>query len=379
MKSYNQYIISKNAIRLNLSKFRKINKNCKVCAVVKANGYGVGFENVVSQIDDKVDFYAVASFCEAIMLRKITNKPILILNFVPKQSIYECIKNNISISVCDYEQLKVLCKYIKNSKNKFNDGKLKNKKLNIHFAINTGMNRVGFKSKDLFIKALILLKKYKKFMNIEGIFTHFYKANNNHTTRKQFCIFMQYINILSLHFDIKQIIKHVSNSLAATKYKKYNLDMVRLGIILYGSLENKTFLKKLNLKPAISIKSKLIDFQMIKKGESVGYDASFVASKDMTIGVVPLGYADGIFRNYSKNGFVLCCGKKCKIVGRICMDMFMVDISKTHAKIFDEVVVIGKDKFGNKISVEDLAKKCNTISYEILTNIKKSRFNVKIA
>ena len=132
------------------------------------------------------------------------------------------------------------------------------------------------------------------------------------------------------------------------------------------------------LKQVLSIKSKIINITNIKEGECVGYNRSFVAKKDMVVATIPLGYADGIFRSFSKRGKVLCCGKFCKVIGNICMDMFMIDITKTEAKLFDEVVLIGSDNFGNKIDIDTFASWCNTISYEILTSIKQDRFDVII-
>lgn len=378
MESFNNYIISKKAIYHNLKILKKINKDCKVCAVVKANGYGLGAQNVVKQVDNNIDFYAVACMREAIELRKHTQKPVLILNFVPIKSFENCIKLNISISVCGLDEVKLLCKYINNHKKDFYNTDKAFKKINIHLAINTGMNRVGFKNVNDFFGAIKQLKKYQRFINIEGIFTHFHNSANDEKTNNQFCIFMQFVKILSLYFDIDKIIKHVANSYSAVKNKKYGLDMVRVGILLYGSLEDKKYLNKLKLKQTLQIKTKIINITHIKKGEFVGYGKNFVAKKDMIIGTIPLGYADGIFRSYAKKGFVLCGGKRCKIVGNICMDMFMIDVSNIKAKIFDEVVVIGVDKFGNEITIDEVAKNCDTISYEILTNIKKQRFEVKI-
>ena len=377
MKSFSNYIINSNAIRHNFKQCKKLLTGTKICVVVKANAYGIGANVVVKQLDDLTDYYAVACFLEAERLRELTDKPILTLNFVDISQIDFCVKNYISITIASLFQLQKVIKFL-NNKNEAQKEIIKSYGgLKIHFAINTGMNRIGFNSINEFYQSVILLKKCS-YLQLEGIFTHFYYAESLRDTEQQNRIFMQYLNLLKLHFDMSKIIVHAANSIAALRYKKYNYDMVRLGIVLYGGLKLKAKNNySLNFKDVVSIKSKIIAVRKIKRGDAVGYNKSFVAKKDMTIATIPLGYADGIFREFALKGKVLISGKKCKVVGNICMDMFMVDISNIEAKIFDEVVLIGNDKFGNCITLLEFANFCNTISYEVLTNVKRSRFNVK--
>lgn len=355
VESFSDYIVNRKAIRQNLIEYKKIDNNSKICAVVKADGYGIGAENVVDAIDDMTDFYAVACFKEALSLRNLTEKPILILNFVEPEVLNECAQKNISISVSNFKQVMEIEKFC-------------DKNIKIHLAINTGMNRIGFSQLSEFEKTLEYLKSQNKIL-IEGIFTHIYNASNRNDTKKQICIFMQYINLLSKYFDSAKIIKHASASLSAVRYPEYRFDMVRLGILLYGDIDNKI----LTLNNALKIKTTITNVYKIEKGESVGYGKNFVAKKQMKIATVPLGYADGIFRQYAKTGEVFVKGKRCKILGNICMDMFMIDITNKKIKIGDNVEILGKN-----ISLSEVAKKSLTISYEILTNIKKRRFNVKI-
>ena len=145
--------------------------------------------------------------------------------------------------------------------------------------------------------------------------------------------------------------------------------MVRLGILLYGGLDDRV----VKTNTVLEIKSKIISLNKIKKGDCVGYGKKFVATKDMEIATIPIGYADGIFRSYGKNGFVIINNHNCKIVGTICMDMLMADVTGINSKVGDEVALIGEN-----LSLKTFADNCGTISYEILTSIKKSRFNVKI-
>ena len=369
MQSFNEYIIKAKNLKNNIKSIKK-RVDSKICAVVKADGYGLKIENILPIIDDLVDFYAVACFKESKITRRFTNKKILVLNCVPNSCVIDCVNNDISISILNLKQLKGVISILKKSKTK--------NKLNIHFAINTGMNRIGFKEKNEFYKAVLLCKRNQSLVNIEGIFTHFYNAEFFDITEKQVGIFMQFLNILALHFDISEIIKHTSNSVGSILYKDFEFDMVRIGIGMYSAM-NESCLKHKHFVflDAVEIKSKIVNISNVKKGEHIGYGNTF-AKKDMKVATIPLGYADGIFRCYAKKGYVLCCGKFCKIVGRICMDMFMIDVSHINANLYDEVILIGTDKFGNKITLNDVAKCCDTISYEILTSIKQNRFDVKI-
>lgn len=338
--------------------YKKVDNLSKVCAVVKADGYGIGAKNVVHAIDDYVDFYAVACFVEAAKLRKLTKKNILVLNTVRSQTLKFCADSNISISLYSFDQAVEIAK------------QKKIEKIKVHIAINTGMNRVGFSSVEEFEKTLKYIKSNKSKIVVEGIFTHFYNAASEADTKKQYRIFMQYLNVLAKYYDASKIIKHACASLAAVKYSSFRLDMVRLGILLYGDIDESNIL---SLKPVLKIKSKVVGVTNVKAGQSVGYGKGFVAKNNLIVATVPLGYADGIMRAFAKSGTVCVNGNKCKVAGNICMDMFMIDVTEKGVHVGDTVEIIGKNQ-----TAGDIASCCNTISYEILTNIKKNRFNVKI-
>ena len=358
MSSFSEYIVKTKAIRHNLLEYKRIDSKSKICAVVKANGYGIGAENVVNSVDDLVDFYAVACFVEAEKLRKITSKNILILNFVDKNDLKQCASKNISVSISTLADAKKIVK------TDFN-GRVK-----VHLAINTGMNRIGFCDLNEFCKTLSYISKNLHKICIEGIFTHLYNAKNFEDSKKQICIFNQYLKVLSKHFDISKIVKHTVASFGAVEYPEFRFDMVRLGILLYGGLEETT---KLNLKQVVEIKSKIIKINELNTKSNVGYGKNIVKKNVKKIATIPLGYADGILRSLSGSGFVLINNTLCKIVGNVCMDMFMVDITNTNAKINDKVFVLN-----NELTLNKIATFANTISYEILTNIKKDRFDVKV-
>jgi len=290
---------------------------------------------------------------------QFTNKPIIILNFVPENTIFECAKNGFEISVSNFSQLLQIKKYSNN------------KKINVHLAVDTGMHRIGFDSFEKFEKALKFIKNSKN-IEIKGIFSHIYNAKNKKDTQKQNQIFEKYLQILSKYFDISKITKHLLASESAIKYPEYRYDMVRLGIVLYANFDGKE-----QFCDAVQIKSKIVGIKEVNIGESVGYNKKFIAKQKTKIAIIPIGYADGIWRSYAKKGYVLLNDNFCKIVGNICMDMFAVDITGIDTKIGDTVTIIGADK-KNKISLNQIAKWQDTICYEFLTNIKQNRFNIKI-
>lgn len=364
MKSFSDYIIDIKAIRHNILQIEKAVNDTKICAVVKADGYGLGTKNFVPSIDDLVFCYAVACFKEAVELRKSTQKDILILNTIPKENLVFCAENNFEISVFSKSQILQMIKVF---------SKKSGKKLKLHLAVNTGMNRIGFADEQEFFETVKLIIMHKDLFEIAGIFTHIYNAICKKDTELQIKIFKRYINILK-KLGVENIIVHSSATTAGIDYANFRFDMIRLGIGMYGFFDGKT---KLNLKQTISLESKIIKLTEIKQGDRVGYGKNFVAKHNMTIATIPLGYADGIFRCYAKKGFVIINNCLCKIVGNICMDMFMCDVTKANARINDKVIVIGKSK-SHKIDCHDIAKKCNTICYEVLTNIKKNRLNIKI-
>ena len=356
MNSFCTYKVLLNNIQKNLKTYKKIDGKSKICAVVKANAYGLGVQNVVPKIESLVDCFAVANFQEAAEVEKLTNKKIIILNFVPKDLIGACAEKSFQISVSNFAQLLWLRKC------------LKNQKIDVHLAVDTGMHRIGFDNTFEFEKSLKYIKKHKN-ISIVGIFSHIFNAKCQKDTQKQNAVFQKYLEVLSKHFDTKSITKHLLASEGAVRYPELRYDMVRLGILLYANFDGKNFCD------AVELKTKIIAIKNLEKGDSVGYCKKFVAKKKTKIGVVPIGYADGVLRCTMKKGYVLYNGKFCKIVGNVCMDMFAVDLTDTNAKVGDNITLIGKSK-SEQIFLSDVARWQNTICYEILTNIKQNRLNV---
>ena len=305
-------------------------------AVVKADCYGLGIKCVKSILKGGANYLAVSSLDEALKVRKITNERILVLEPINIKYIDKASQNNITLTISSLEYLK----------------KVKDKKFTCHIKINTGMNRLGIST------CYELNKVYNIIMNsnikLEGIYTHLYKADDENITNEQFKVF-EYI---TKDIDLSKIeIVHIPNSKYITNYKKKEyVNGCRMGIIMYG------FDDKLNLDSVFSLRSKIIEIKHIKSGETVGYDGKYIASKDEIIGIVPIGYRDGIIR-HNTGRYIYINDKKYEIIGNICMDMLFVLIDNT-VNINDTVYII---KDNNHIN--EIAKYLDTINYEIMCSI----------
>lgn len=360
MKSYTNFIVSKTNLIHNIELIKSnLKNNVKLCAVVKANAYGHNIKKLAPIMEPKVDFFAVAMVCEAVELRLIVReKPILILGKVDITQVKKCLKKNISIQLDNIE----LAQKIE---------KLKlNGKINVHLKINTGMNRFGV-SNYIQFKKLINFVVNSKNINLEGIFTHFAtKLDNKKFINIQYSKFKKYVKYAKKINS--NIIAHCANSCATINICSMQMDMVRCGYALYNKMNN----SPIKLENVLSIKSKIVNIIKIKKGESVGYDRSFIAKEKTVVAVVPIGYADGFDRRLSNNFKVLINGSFCNVVGRVCMDVFMVDITKKpNIKLFDEVTLLGLDNYGNEISLIDYANALGTSTYEILLKFNYKRMN----
>ncbi len=331
---FNKVIIHKDNLINNIKQVKTENSNSKICAMIKANAYGVGDRQVVQILEEYVDFWGVACFFEANRIRKITNKKILIVGVIEK----DFVDDRFSYSCGDLDDVMFLIGLKKN--------------INIHLKVNSGMNRYGFKDMGEFKKALSLISNSN--LNLEGLYTHF--ATRDENVQKQMRVFKKFV-VLTKKFGFDPIV-HADNSFVNEKFN-HNLDMVRVGYSLYARSDG-WFL------PAIEIKSEVVKIQKVKKGELVGYDYRFVAKNDMNVAIIPLGYADG---------FDLKCvgmelninNKKCKVIN-VCMDCFMLDVSQVEIKKGDEVFLINKF---NPINL--YSDHLETSGYEILTKFSHIR------
>lgn len=357
MKSFSDFIVDTKRLKNNAYNIKsKLDRNVKLCAIVKANAYGMGVETVCKSLYGIVDFFAVSSVFEAINIRvfdKIT--PIIVLGVTEIDNLIICAGNNISVSVSNLEKLTQITSFCEKQKIH----------LNIHIQVNTGLNRYGFRSIAIFRETLKILRN-SNYVQLQGVYSHFAtKDNDIGFIKKQFVRFGQF----KKYVKDDNVIFHIANSYATLYDKKFHLDMVRNGFLLYGGTKN-----NIGNKFILTIKSKLANVSEIKKGDTIGYDRTFVAKKNMIVGVVPIGYADGYDRRLSNKFYVLINGEKCPIVGNICMDCFMVDITKISAKVGDVVVLLGSQK-GNEITLFDIAKVLDISPYEVLLKFNYRRMN----
>lgn len=323
----------------------------KLMPVVKANAYGHGLLEIAKICQkEKVDYLAVATFDEAMILRRNNIKlPILIIGFIDKDQIEEAIKNNITLSIYDLKEAEAIKKACR---------KLR-KKAKIHLKLDTGMHRLGFLPKD-FVPAYKKLLRDECF-EIEYIYSHFADVTNSDYRNFQLQVLNDTLaKIRKENLPVPKI--HFCRSDALTDKTTY-FDMIRPGLAIYGLSKIK------GLKPALTFKTKIAQIKNIKKGDCVGYSLTFRAPKDMRIATIAVGYADGYGRNLSNRGEVLIKGVRCPVIGRVCMNLTIINISKlSEPQIGDEVVLIGKSG-KEEMSAFEVAKKIDTIPYEIVSRI----------
>jgi alanine racemase len=350
-----QVLISKSALVHNLRAYRRAVGAIKIMSVVKSEAYGHGMNLVARSIEKETDWFAVASGSEALKLRKTgIKKPILVLSFYDNSEIVELIKRKASLVVYDLKQANLISSATR---------KLKTK-ANVHLKVDTGTSRLGIMPKDVakFVDKLLRLPN----INIEGVFSHFAASEENvEFTKKQNHLFNAVIEELEWR-GIKPI-KHIACTAAAIIAPESDHDMVRLGIGLYG-LWPSDILKqkaKFKLKPALAWQTTVIQIKDLPKGTFVGYGNTFQTERPTKLAVLPVGYFDGYDRKLSNLGEVFVNGKRCKILGRVCMNLTMVDVTDIiNVKVGDKVELIGKN-----IPADELAKKIRTINYEVVSRI----------
>lgn len=330
-------------------------KGCLFMAVVKANGYGHGAKQVAkAALEAGADRLGVATIEEAKELRTGGIKaPIHILTGFELDKASSLIKLNLIPSIYNEEQFATISKL--------------NKRITVHIKVDTGMGRIGI-SPELLVPFVKKIKQNNN-INIEGVFTHFATADeeNSSYAKQQLKVFVNSIRSLAAE-GFTFPINHAANSAATILNPATHFQMVRVGVSLYGLHPSEHTKSKINLKPALSWHSKLTYVKSMTAGQAVSYGATFKLKKDGIIGTVPVGYADGYSRSLSNNAEVLVNGKKVKQVGRVCMDQFMVDLDNLEAKPEDKVTLIGHQG-REEITADDLAKKLNTINYEIVCGI----------
>lgn len=331
----------------NIKTIRAIDDISMFCAVIKANGYGLGSTEIAQEIEDYVDYFAVARVNEAIVLRRVgITKPIMILGYVSFMDVNTCIDYDIEIPIYDLEYSKKINNCI-------------DRKVKVHLALDTGHSRIGFREFEI-----DKIRELKNLENLEVIsaFSHYSTADEADTsyTELQTERFYNILNEISDDFDFKFL--HISNSAGAIKHSHLR-DMARVGIAMYGiypsdEVKNETSIK---LEKSFEVKSVVTFVKDVAKGTPISYGRTYVTEKDTRVATVLIGYADGYPRALSNNGQLMINGKMCSILGRVCMDQLMVDVTNMDVKIGDEVIVYP--------DIYTEAAKIDTIVYELMTSI----------
>lgn len=349
--------IDAKAVLHNLAYFKqKLNPETKMLVVVKAFGYGSEAVEIAKIVQDQVDYFAVAYSDEGIALREAGIKtPILVLH--PQiQNLERIVQYYLEPNLYNF---KIFDAFLKLADEK----PLMN--YPIHIKFNTGLNRLGFWHSD--VPTILAELKKSNNVKVQSIFSHLAASedpNEQEFTIGQINNFAYIVQQMYAHLGYEPMI-HILNTSGIVNYTKAQFDMVRLGIGLYGFGNDPEETGR--LKNTHSLKSLISQIHIIQPGETVGYNRAFVASKPTKSATIPIGHADGISRRLgNKNGFVIVNNQVAKIIGNVCMDMIMVDVSNIECKEGDEVIV-----FNHQQHIEYIAHKCETIPYEILTGLSQ--------
>ena len=357
-------VISLDAVEQNFREMRKnIAEDTKMIAVVKADAYGHGAVPIAHLIEnhDYIWGFAAATAEEAVHLRQAgITKPILILGIVFDEYFPELVQYDIRPAVCEYDEAKKLS----------DEAVLQNKTVHIHIALDTGMTRIGYADIPESVEEI---KKIAELPNleIEGVFTHFARADEY--DRSPAMVQLERYQDFSKRVEEAGVdipLHHCSNSAGIIRVPEANLSIVRAGITIYGIYPSSEVERDIvKLAPVMELKSHITYVKDVPAGAAISYGGTYVADKKKRVATIPVGYADGYPRQLSNKGWVLIHGKKAPILGRVCMDQFMADVTEIdNVKKGDEVTLLGRD--GDEfISIEEMGDLCGRFSYEFACDI----------
>lgn len=354
--------VNLDALRHNLAFIRKrVGEDVEIMAVVKADGYGHGAREIVQAlIPAGVGWFGVANTLEGIVVRSVDpDIQIMVLGQIFPENVPDVFTYGLTPIVCDYETAELLDREAQRHK----------KRLAVHVKIDTGMGRIGVWHEDFrfFLEDVAKLTH----LRIDGFLSHFPSSDEDvEFSQSQVSIFKKVICEAERE-QIRARILHMANSAAILKLSASYFDMVRPGIILYGLYPSAVFSEKYDIKPVLTLKTKISFLKLVKKGMTISYGMTYRAKKPTVIATIPVGYGDGYNRHLSNQGRVLIKGRFAPIVGRVTMDQTMVDVGNIPGvAVGDEVVLIGRQ--GKKeITVEEIARDLDTIPYEIVCGINK--------
>ncbi len=338
----------------------------KIMAVIKADGYGHGAEKIALAVADMEEIwgYAVATATEALEITALgTGKPVLILGYCYAEDYAAMIENDIRFTLFDESSLVVMEGVAASL----------NKKAYVHIKLDTGMGRIGIRPDDSGLDFVRRVAKQKHIV-IEGLFTHFARADESDLTsaKEQLRRYRDFSERLKQE-DIPVTARHCANSAAILCMEDTDYDIVRAGIILYGMMpSDEVSAGKVKLTPAMEIRSRVTFVKEVPAGTPISYGGTYVTKRVSRIATVSIGYADGYPRSLSNKGIVLICGKRCPVVGRVCMDQMMVDVTDLEWAVQPgtEVTIVGHD--GDEyISMEEFAELSGRINYEAVCDIGK--------
>ena len=363
--------LSRNNLIYNIKVLKIVaKKGTKFSVAIKGNAYGHGQNEVAKILEPFVDYFQIDSVEELELLRKVSKKETLVLGYVQKLDFKKAMKLGCILSVFSIEQIRHISAM----------AEMGERIQEIHIPVDAYLGREGFILAEL-PKVFEEIKKCRN-IKLSGIYAHF--ANIEDTTnfshaQKQIKEFEKALKLAG-EFGFKNLQTHISATSGLLVYEKEKgiHPLIRLGIGVYGMWPSKDLKSKYNiksknskfiLKPVLTWKTKIAQIKILPKGRTVGYGLTYKTKKETKIAIIPQGYADGFDRGFSNNGFVLVGGTRCKIIGRVMMNMFIADVSHLKkVKIEDEVIILGCQN-KEEITAEEMADRINTINYEITTRI----------
>jgi len=352
-----EVLISKNRLIENLKEYQTKYPNFLFAPVLKSNAYGHGLLEVAQILNnEKIAFFVLDSLHEAIVLRNNGIKTgILVIGYTQPKNIVNSKLSQIAFTITSLEQLHEVTKMIKS-------------KVNIHLKVDTGMHRQGILVEQ--IKETVDIIKNNKFLNLEGVCSHFADADNTKEsfTKNQIGEWKKSIALFKENFQTIKFF-HISATAGISYNEQGSGNVVRLGLGLYGI--NSSSSVKLNLKPVLQVQSLISSLKTVKAGESIGYNATYQSKQDAVIAAVPMGYFEGVDRRLSNCGFFKVKESFCPIVGRVSMNITSIDVSSISNIKLDDPVIIISDNKEDKNSVENIAKTTQTIPWEILVHISQ--------
>ncbi len=338
-------------------------RQCRICAVVKADGYGHGAEMVArSALRAGADWLAVAFLEEALILRnRGLDAPILVLGWTPREGMEEAVEAGIALTVTSSREGRALAQVARDL------GRV----VPVHIKVDTGMGRLGFPADNGGVREVTDLFR-EPGLNVEGIFTHFSVADEDVPfTREQIRRYRRFVGALG-RGGVQIPICHTSNSAGILDFPDAAFDMVRPGLMLYGVYPSDTVKRSVKVRPFLTWRARVAQVKVVPAGEAVSYGRIFIADGPVRIATLPVGYADGYPRGLSNRGEVLIRGRRCRIAGRVCMDQTMVIVPPEVGDlgVGTEAVLLGEDGV-QSITVDEIALAMDTIPHEIFTEINK--------